>query len=206
MGNVANFLTHMELILHALSKHKGNIIVCGDFNVNYLVDSHKRGQLDDLFCSCTLSTIITFPTRIGPNSATAIDNIFLDNQYYDKYEIFPVMNGLSDHEGQFLTLHYQLHENEDSQKYYIRNINKCTIQDFQIKLSYESWETVFNEDDVNTSFNAFLNTFLRHFYSSFPRIQVHKNPKPNSWITTGIMVSCRHKRVLYTEVKKVVIQ
>jgi hypothetical protein len=28
-GNFANFLTNMELILHTLSKHRGNIIVCG---------------------------------------------------------------------------------------------------------------------------------------------------------------------------------
>jgi hypothetical protein len=42
---------------------------------------------------------------------------------------------------------------------------------------------------------------LRHFYSSFPLIQVHKF-KPNLWITPGILASCRRKRVLYSDVRK----
>ena len=67
-----------------------------------------------------------------------------------------------------IILHFQLNENVDNQAYFIRNINKYTIFDFQLKLSYESWETVFSDGDINISFNAFFNIFLRHFYSSFP--------------------------------------
>jgi hypothetical protein len=70
-----------------------------------------------------------------------------------------------------------------------------------MKLNYENWEPVFNSDDINPSFNTFLNIFLRHFYSSFPLIQVRKF-KPNLWITPGILASCRHKRVLCSEVRK----
>jgi hypothetical protein len=42
---------------------------------------------------------------------------------------------------------------------------------------------------------------LRHFYASFPLVKSHKN-KQKSWITTGIKISCRNKRILYAEVKK----
>jgi hypothetical protein len=43
-----------------------------------------------------------------------------------------------------------------------------TLADFQIKLSYETWDSVFNGEDVNVIFNSFLNTYMRIFYSSFP--------------------------------------
>jgi hypothetical protein len=69
-----------------------------------MVDSHRRRQMDNLFSSFNLRGIITFPTRTGSNTDTAIDNIFLDSHYYDKYDIFPVMNGLSDHDAKLLTL------------------------------------------------------------------------------------------------------
>jgi hypothetical protein len=39
---------------------------------------------------------------------------------------------------------------------------------FQIKPSFESWETVFENDDIDTMYNSFLNTYLTIFYSSFP--------------------------------------
>jgi hypothetical protein len=63
----------MELILHNLSKQNGSVLVCGNFNVNYMADSHRRRQMDKLLCSFNLSSIITFPTRIGSNTATGID-------------------------------------------------------------------------------------------------------------------------------------
>jgi hypothetical protein len=111
------------------------------------------------------------------------------------------MNGLSDHEAQFLTLHLTPTTNKDNHTNFVRNINNSTVYDFQMKLIYENWEPVFDSDDINASFNAFLNIFLRHFYSSFPLIQVCKF-KHNLWITPGILASCRHKRVLYSEVRK----
>jgi len=43
-----------------------------------------------------------------------------------------------------------------------------TISEFKLNLNYESWEVIFNENDVDGLFNCFLNTYLRIFYHSFP--------------------------------------
>jgi hypothetical protein len=115
-----------------------------------------------------------------------------------------VSNGLSDHEAQLLPLNLTLLLIKEKYTYYTRNINNYNIYDFQTELSYEKWEFVFNNNDINKIVNVFLNIILRHFYSSFPLTQRQKY-KPNSWITTGIIVSCRRKRFLYAEVKKLMI-
>jgi hypothetical protein len=60
----------------------------------------------------------------------------------------------------------------------------------------ESWEEVFSQDDVNKSFNSFLHLFLIHFESCFP-IQHNFKNKNSSWLTKGILVSCKWKRSLY---------
>jgi hypothetical protein len=55
--------------------------------------------------------------------------------------------------------------------------------------------------NVNDSFNLFLNIFLRIYYSSFPLIQIKYIQKNNSWITPGIMKSCKHKREICNELR-----
>jgi len=93
------------------------------------------------------------------------------------------------------------HNVKDHCMFYKRNINQFTIADFLLKLSHETWASVFEGNDVNTIFNSFLNTFLRHFYSNFPVIKVNKLLNHNSWITSGIQTSCQHKRVLYVKLR-----
>jgi exonuclease III len=78
-GNFINFLTKMELILQNICKQKAKVIVCGDFNVNYIVNSCRKRQLGDLLLSLNLCSIVKFPTRIGSDTSTIIDNIFLDS-------------------------------------------------------------------------------------------------------------------------------
>lgn len=50
----------------------------------------------------------------------------------------------------------------------IRKIDKCILTDFMIKLNYETWVSIFYNNDVNIMFNPFLSVYLRAFYSSFP--------------------------------------
>jgi hypothetical protein len=80
-------------------------------------------------------------------------------------------------------------------------INKYTIADFQLNLSYETWEKVFDGNEVNEIFNSFFNIFLRIYSSSFPLIQVKNKMNQTSWITPGIITSCKRKREVYKELK-----
>jgi len=124
-----------------------------------------------------LTSIVNFPTRIQKNSTTAIDNIFIDTSKMGNYTISPIINGLSDHDAQFITL-YSYSPRPPSKNYrLIRNINDHTINDYLTKLSRETWDTVFSTDDVNTMFTSFLDTYLKMFYSRFPLKRVHLKQK-----------------------------
>ena len=52
--------------------------------------------------------IVEFPTRFGLNSQMAIDNVFIDTSTITKYELYPFINGLSDHDAQLLTFKRQI--------------------------------------------------------------------------------------------------
>jgi hypothetical protein len=47
---------------------------------------------------------VNFPTRVQGNSATAIDNTFIDITRLDNYSIRFIINGLSHHDTQSITL------------------------------------------------------------------------------------------------------
>ena len=112
--------------------------------------------------------------------------------------VTPVINGVSDHDAQLLTISTDYSYVPTHRSKTVRKINKYTVSDFIDKLSCESWDSIVNSEDVNAMLISFLNIYLRIFYSSFPIKKVtNRNNNDNNWITLGIKTSCRHKRELY---------
>jgi hypothetical protein len=103
----------------------------------------------------------------------------------ENFTICPFVNGLSDHDAQILTTKNINIPNQIHYTRTIRKINKYSIAEFMTNLSYESWDIIFIDDDVDTIFNYFLNTYLRIFYSSFPLRNVQSKSSNKEWITTG---------------------
>ena len=199
-GNFENSLNNLNLVLQKLFYFKRTFIICGD--INYLVDSYKKKQLDSILYSFNLCGIVNFHTRIRPFSLSTIDNVFTDKSFLNKYNIAPLINGLSDHDAQLLTIQiFQKHIN-NQHVYYKRDINQLTIMEFQLRLSYETWEKIFTKNDVNEIYNSFLNIFLRHYYFCFSVTKNNRLSYSKPRITTGIRISCKHKRELYTECRK----
>jgi len=93
------------------------------------------------------------------------------------YTIRPIINGLSDHDAQSISIHSLIQRPPHKQYSFTRKINEHTINDFLIKLSYENWETVFSTDEVNKMFNSFLDTYLKIFNFSFPLKRVYITKK-----------------------------
>ena len=79
----------------------------------------------------------------------------------------------------------------------IGKVDRNTTANFAYLLSYETWEDVFSETEVNITYNNFLNTYLRIFYASFPMVKMKISQSIKPWITKGIKISCLNKRQLY---------
>jgi len=114
------------------------------------------------------ASIIKFLTRIQNTSATAIYKIFIDVSQFEGYTIAPVINGISDHDAQLLTISTDYTYVPTQRSKSVRKINKRTVSDFIDKLSCKSWVSIFNSEDVNARLNSFLNIYLRIFYSNLP--------------------------------------
>jgi len=188
-GDFDYFLNKLDYIHNSLHTYKTEFIICG--NTNYLGTNNKKKQLDYLLGTYNLITTVYFPMRTVNNSATLIDNIFIDNRRH--YTIKPYTNGLSDHDAQLITLNNFSLPFSIIEPSYIRNINKNTIAEFQLQLSWEQWDNIFGNNNVNDMFSNFLNTYLRCYYSSFFKKEIKSNATHNQWITKGITISCKKR-------------
>ena len=150
-----------------------------------------------MLLSYNLYSTVKFPTRIHNNFITTIDNIFIDKVKYENYSIHPLVNGLSDHNAQIITINNITVDKHINKTQSIRKFNKLSVSQFAVKLGYEDWDEVFIEEDVNTVFNNFLNTYSRIFNSSFLLQKIYSTHNNKPWVTTVITISCQHKRELY---------
>jgi hypothetical protein len=104
---------------------------------------------------------------------------------------------LSDHDVQLITINDINLKILNYTPRYIRNIDKHGIADFKIKFSLEIWDNIFDNNDVNSTYSSFLNTYLRVFNSSLPHKKLIKKTNGNAWVTGGIRTSYKHNRELY---------
>jgi len=99
------FFPNYTLYLKKLHTSTLEYIVCGDINVDYVINNDRKSRLDILLKIYNLRSVVNFPTRIQKIAATAIDNILIDTSKMRNHSISPIINGLSDHDVQLITLH-----------------------------------------------------------------------------------------------------
>jgi hypothetical protein len=125
-----------------------------------------------------------FPTRIQKKSSTAIDNIFIDISKKEEYRIYSLINGLSDHNTQLITIYNIVPYLQENNILTIRKFNENSLNEFKSKLSLETWEDIFNKNDINNMFNAFLNRFLTSYLRKrYGRVMINTRNKYDNTVS-----------------------
>ena len=159
-GNVGEFAIQPDQILKYLYKPKVEFIICADLNVNLLTDSSTAQQLTLLLQSYNLFHITDFPTTTTKVSSSATDNIFIDYSSINQFEVFSLINGLSDYEAQYLCVN-NIFDRQTSNFTLVKKrlVTKSAVSMYTKMLKNESWDNIINHNNVNESFNLFLNIF-----------------------------------------------
>jgi exonuclease III len=130
-GDINEFLKRLDAILMYLYSPKSEFIICGHINMNCLNENSHKHQINSLLKTYNLSHTVSFATRVQNSSSTAIDNIFIDNARLSSSYTSPIVNGLSDHDAQFLTMtNIDTEVNRAPLKWKLRKINYETIAQF----------------------------------------------------------------------------
>jgi len=107
----------------------------------------------------SLLSTVKFPTRIFNNSCILICNILIKTYRHD-YSVYPLINLLSDHDAQTITLSNIFISVPRHVFSFTRKTDSNSLRKFTLLFSYENWEDVFLKETLNIISNEFLNTYL----------------------------------------------
>ena len=149
LGNFETFLTRINQVLTHIMKHFPadiNIIICGDFNVQFAKNSQRAQEVVNTLKTFDLHPTIFHSTR---NNST-IDNIFTNLK---DFIIEQISGNISDHEPQILKvlLKDQVHQ---SKRRYHRVLTRSTKISLVNALKEEKWAEVYAAEDPNDMYRV----------------------------------------------------
>ena len=102
-GNIDGFISNLADSLNYIDTENSEIVLVGDFNIDYSTKNQLRRKLDEFALQHSLSQIICKPTRVTENSSTTIDLMFVNNTHR-VVQSDVLQSSISDHSIVFCTI------------------------------------------------------------------------------------------------------
>ncbi|XP_047120323.1 uncharacterized protein LOC124803185 [Schistocerca piceifrons] len=200
-GDTEVFLKNSEEMLNIFSNENSTIILCGDFNINLLVQSPVKNKFLDILKCCNMFPHISAPTRTTDSSESLIDNIF-SNVDTHEVAVTNVNIGLSDHNALTFNLTATPKE-EENKKEYKRFFSTENCNRFKNNLKNAVWSEVLAQTNTNDAYNIFASTFMTYFEMCFPKklLSYRSSGSKGTWITPGIKKSSETMKLLSLKLK-----
>ena len=193
------FMETLNNIMAELDHSGLEIYISGDFNIDllkYPSNNFASEYLEAIFSHGFLQTIVKSTRCIG-NSATLIDH-FLTNNLQPVYESVIIISRLSDH-FPVITFCNDKTKQPGPSYHESRNFSQDNILAFNIILTSTNWAQVLQSNDTQSSYNIFIEEFLKLYNTHFPLVRTRFNRnvhKIEKWFTQGLLVARRNKIAL----------
>ena len=204
-SNLNEFLSNLtNIINNPLLANKDSFIM-GDFNIDLLkhANSHLSQEFLDIFLSASFLPLISKPTRVANHSATLIDNIFCNTLPLPDSAI--ILSDITDHYP--ITTHFSITPpiTKTHPLPKRRRATQENLASLSASLENADWSSVYNSNNVNLSFDNFLNVFNEHLDIHIPRLKDNRVNYKNSprlpWISKSLLRSINRKNRLYYRFK-----
>jgi hypothetical protein len=204
-SNFQIFEKMLELVMQKTQSKKKKILMCGDWNLNFMVENKRTLEVKNLLESYNLTNIVRLPTRITPTSKSLIDVVIINKQYL-KTEISVVEMGFSDHLAQVIRINTGNKKRKNT-LVVRRHLTNRNIEAFTQLLAKESWNDVLNQSDVNASLKAFMDSFLYYFETAIPyKKKIIRNLENKKWLSMGLIISSRKMKWLNSLKKRITLK
>ena len=176
-ANIESYSQSLSDILDKLDNCSKKCFLAGDFNIDLLkCESHiETNSFFNRLLTYSFFPTISKPTRITPDSATLIDNIYT-NAYDIADGIFTgnLYTDISDHLPVFLV------DCNAPRKKFFRKVTKRFFttkaeENFKSDLVMVDWSNIYNSDDPNLQYNFFTTTISNLIDKHFPLTTVRIN-------------------------------
>ncbi|KAK9738462.1 hypothetical protein QE152_g9805 [Popillia japonica] len=185
-GEMEVFMDRLrQALLIITSKYSTfDIVVAGDYNINFMTTSKYRDNVIDLFKSFGLDMVFSEPSRKCRMSESCIDNIFLTNNWAEKLTVNP---HISDHYGQVIKIELRHTQNNVKRVQKVRKTNEFNSCLLRNELSQINWDPYINHISIQNAFWAFHDVFYDAPDMIMPETEVTtrqvKKQYPITWYT-----------------------
>ncbi len=191
--------------IDSLNTSKKKFIITGDFNINLLKKSSHIENYKNEMLSSGCTQLVECPTRVSATSKNSlIDHVYTN---LDENGILTrtIAHDISDHLPNItFTRLYKPKKQQLKRSLLIRDLKNFDSKEFLSELEARIDDLKMNEDlSCDDCWDLFENTFNTVLDVHAPlRFQTRRESKLKSkpWITKGILVSIKRKRLLYREV------
>ena len=207
--NLHSFNIEFSNLLNCLVKRNMNILLMGDFNIDFLSREQSSSMADffNLLASYSLLPAFTAPTRITSKTASAIDNMFTN--YPLQHSIARiVIDDISDHLPIFLSTDLAPRTNTERDQISFRRLTSLRQKEmFEQMLGEMDWSGVIgmaDGGDASSAYSLFINKYLEIYNKCFPLVKYTRGPArfDKDWMTPNLMKCCKKKNALYKKYLK----
>lgn len=201
-GNLKSFFSFLDFFLSFISENKYDVILGGDFNINFLVDNPTKIEFENLLNSFAVQNVISNPTRVTLQSESLID-LFITNTHMPVLNAGVINTDISDHRATFMCIPKSKFPNRKVTTKLFRDISTKKLNTFKEEVNSHDWSDVLNETAAERAYALFLTAFLRIYNKCFPYKHAEKRKnirKP--WITPELLKKIRKKDKLYKKFEK----
>ena len=211
-GNIDRFINEINPVLDTLNNKGIEIALAGDYNINLLQINErlKFSEFFDNMLSRSLYPKITFPTRIGTQSCTLIDNIYC--KLTDKTvntDAGIIFSNISDHFPNFISIKTKIKAKKTTTKYVKQKtntpeaLNKLKNALCALNISDELDQGMHTDPNINyeTMAQKIIETKAKFMPDKMVKFHKHRHKK-SKWITYGIVRSIKIRDNLHMKLRK----
>ncbi|KAG5877017.1 hypothetical protein JTB14_000093 [Gonioctena quinquepunctata] len=162
-GSTDNFFLNLSTSLMEIIERSKYQVIMGDLNIDKLTQDKNSKELNYIFESFSLKSLINEPTRIdrrnGFNSRTAIDYVVTNEGVKEECEVFEPH--ISDHKAQILkiVLPYTSKIDEVKNEKVIRTFSEQNMLSFQHYFNKDNSLYLCSSDNINDYYRVFMEHF-----------------------------------------------
>ena len=198
------FIETYEGIVQKIRLEHKQIIIGTDQNLDYLkINSHRNTQqFFDLNLSNNLIATVYKPTRITQNSATLIDNIYIDVELYKNIKSYIITTDISDHYMCVTLIDNCCISMKHFEEVKFRKMDETALRQIKASLLNRDWGEL-EELSVDQGSELLINELSRviDFYAPEKNLRINKNPSKieEPWFTKGLRKSSQKCYDMYSK-------
>ena len=189
--NHVEFMNHYTEYIKKIKTENKEIILGMDHNLDFLKSEIHKPTAEFIATNLEhdLISCITRPTRITKNSATLIDNIFIDSKYQELYKSDVLLESISDHLPCRVTIPDRLIRKKTNKQIRTRDTRQCRLNKLKTEMESETW-TIDENQNINECCSTFHDKLSGLIEEHLPVITRNVTPhkyRREPWLSEGIM-------------------